>query len=326
MLQIELADAIKSLKKMKTKKVLLQIPEGLKTNTENIVKELEQNGFFVITSMDPCFGACDVKPKEAEDFGCDAVLHIGHTKFVEKNDKKTIYTPLKYNLENFEETKNKLTHYLLDNNISFVGIVTTAQYLSYLTSLKKHLEKNKIKVEITNGKRVENGQVLGCNYSSANGKAKTILYFGDGLFHPLGIHFGTKKEVIIFDPILGTIKTLDKEKNDFLRKRFLLIEKAKSANSFAILVSTKIGQNRISIAEKIKKELESAGKKVFICSMDYISEEKLLGLEVDVLVNTACPRLSMDDFASFKKPLINYNEVKYVLGKSYKNYETEIIY
>ena len=172
---------------------------------------------------------------------------------------------------------------------------------------------------------MENG-LLGCNYSSANGRAKTILYFGDGLFHPLGIHFGTKKEVIIFDPILNTIKTLDQEKNDFLKKRFLLIEKAKTAKSFAILVSTKIGQNRISIAEKIKKELEGAGKKVFICSMDYISEEKLLGLEVDALINTACPRLSIDDFISYKKPLLNYNEVKYVLGKSYKNYKTEIIY
>jgi len=326
MLRIELTDAIKSLKKMKAKKVLLQIPEGLKTNTENIVKELEQNGLIVITSMDPCFGACDIKPNEAELMKCDAVLHIGHTKFVEKNDKKIIYAPLNYKLTNLEEIKTKITHYLLDNNFSYIGIVTTAQYLHYLPELKKHLEKNKIKIEITNGKRVENGQVLGCNYSSANGKAKTILYFGDGLFHPLGIHFGTKKEVIIFDPILGTIKTLDKEKNNFLRKRFLLIEKAKEGKSFAILVSTKIGQNRISIAEKIKKELEAAGKKVFICSMDYISEEKLLGLEVDVLVNTACPRLSIDDFASYKKPLLNYNEVKYVLGKSYENYETEIIY
>jgi 2-(3-amino-3-carboxypropyl)histidine synthase len=214
----------------------------------------------------------------------------------------------------------------LDNSFSFIGIVTTAQYLHYLPEIKKHLEKNKIKVEITSGKRVENGQVLGCNYSSTNGKAKTILYFGDGLFHPLGIHFGTKKEVIIFDPIIGTIKTLDEEKNSFLRKRFLLIEKAKEGKSFAILVSTKIGQNRISTAEKIKKELAHAGKKAFICSMDFISEEKLLGLDVDVLVNTACPRLSIDDFASYKKPLINYNEVKYVLGKSYEDYKTEIIY
>ena len=42
MLQIELTDAIKSLKKIKAKKIMIQIPEGLKTNTENIVNELEQ--------------------------------------------------------------------------------------------------------------------------------------------------------------------------------------------------------------------------------------------------------------------------------------------
>ena len=60
--------------------------------------------------------------------------------------------------------------------------------------------------------------------------------------------------------------------------------------------------------------------------MDHICEEKLLGIEADAYVNTACPRISIDDYASYKKPMLNYSEVKYVLGKSYENYALETIY
>jgi len=326
MLKFDLSGAIKELKKKKAKRVLVQVPEGLKTKTNEIIIQLQKKGIEGIAGMDPCFGACDVKPDEAKRLGCNAVLHLGHTQFTQTKGLPIIYAPLEYILENFEETTEKITRYLLDKNIKSVGLVSTAQYLKYLPLLKKKLDKKGIKTEIGKGKRVENGQVLGCNYSSATVKAKTIIYLGDGFFHPLGIHFGSGKEVLITNPINGDIKELIEEKNDFLRKRFLTIEKAKEANTFAILVSTKVGQNRISIAEKIKKEIEKKGKKAIICAMDFISEEKLLGLEVDAYINTACPRISIDDYASYKKPMLNYNEIQYVLGKSYENYVLETIY
>ncbi|MFA5931308.1 MAG: diphthamide biosynthesis enzyme Dph2 [archaeon] len=328
MLQIDLSQAIKDLKKTKAKRVFVQIPEGLKTNIENIITQLEEKGFEVITSMDPCYGACDLKQTEAKRMECEAILHFGHTKFVEKNSLPIVYAPLKYELgDRVEKISKILIDMLKDEKIKEVGITTTAQFLQYLPILKKEFEKSGVKTIIGKGKRVEDGQVLGCNYSSAQIKPNTIIYFGDGLFHPLGIHFSAQKKVIIANPISLEIKTLEEEKDRFVKQRILLIERAKQAKNFAILVSTKEGQNRITEANNVKKELEKKGKIARIYTMDFISDTALLGTTAEAFINTACPRISIDDHLSYKKPIINYYEVDYLLGKKkYENYELKVVY
>ena len=332
MIQIKLENAIAELKKLKVKRVLLQAPEGLKTQLNAIVEELENAGFEIISEMGPCFGACDIKQSEAKALGAQAVLHLGHTKFLEKTSLPVVYAPLKQEINGFDGFAEHTAEQLAKKGEKNLALTTTAQFLHYLPALKKALEKKGIKAEVCGGKRVEAGQVLGCNYSSADTKAKAILYMGDGMFHPLGIHFATGKKVVIANPFVGAegkgeVKELKDETKDFMKKRILLIEKAKESDKFAILVSTKEGQNRITAAEKIKKELEAAGKGAVICAMEFISEEKLLGLKVGAYVNTACPRISIDDYAQYKKPMINYNEVPYLLGKkSYENYKLDFIY
>lgn len=328
MLQLDLTNAIKDLKKIKAKNVFLQIPEGLKVKTEGIITELEEKGFSVATSMDPCYGACDIKQSEAKQMGCDAILHLGHTKFVEKSSIPIVYVPLKYDLgDRFNRIVKIIIEYLHGEKITEVGLTTTAQFLNYLPQIKKELASEKIKCVIEKGKRVEDGQILGCNYSSAQVNAGTIIYFGDGLFHPLGIHFSTQKRVIIANPLMLEIKTLNEEKDKFIRQRILLIERAKNATEYAILVTTKEGQNRITEALKIKKDLEKAGKKAKIYTMDFISNDALLGINAEAFINTACPRISIDDYFNYKKPIINYPEVDYMLGKkSYEKFNLAVVY
>ena len=328
MLKIELLESIKQLKKLKAKKIFLTVPEGLKTKVEEIIEELEEKGFSVATSMDPCFGACDLKQKEAKQLSCDAILHLGHTKFLEKPIIPVVYAPLKYELgERFERIAKILSEWLKDEKINETGLVTTAQFLHYLPMLKEALKKNGLSAVIGKGKRTENGQVLGCNYSSAQVMPGIIIYFGDGLFHPLGIHFATQKKVIIANPISLEIKMLGEEKKEFLKRRILLIERAKEAKSYAILISTKEGQNRILEAAAIKKELEKKGKKAKLYLMDYISNEALLGIKAEALINTACPRISIDDYLQYKIPIINLSEADYLLGKkNYEKYELQSVY
>ncbi len=328
MLKIELTSAIRELKNKKAKKVFLQIPEGLKVNAENIIEQLEERGFEVFASMDPCFGACDLKQKEANLMECDTILHLGHTAFVEKTKMPVVYAPLHYELGNeFYKTAKNLAEYLNLNKIKKVGLTTTVQFLDYLKLLQRELQKDGITSEIGKGKRTMDGQVLGCNYSSAEVKANTIIYLGDGLFHPLGIHYATGKRVILANPFDSKIKELSDEKNDFLKKRIILIERAKDAVNFAILVSTKEGQNRISEAKKIRKELQKAGKTAKIYSMDFISNDTMLGVKAEAFINTACPRISIDDFMQYKLPIINKTEIPYLLGKkSYENYKLEAVY
>lgn len=76
-------EAIKKLKKLKARKIFVQFPEGLTLRIQHIAKELEKNGFEVILCLERCFGACDVREHEAEILGCNAILHIGHERFLE---------------------------------------------------------------------------------------------------------------------------------------------------------------------------------------------------------------------------------------------------
>ncbi len=320
MLEINFGKILEELREKKARRVLVQLPEGLKTRTGEIVSFLEKE-FEVITIMDPCFGACDIKEDEAKRMGCDTILHFGHNEYY-KTSFPTVYAPLEYGLEGLEIFLEKILVFFEKKNIKKIGLVTTIQYSQKTFFIKNFFEKKGLKILTKKGKRGVEGQVLGCDYSAVP-NCENTLYFGDGLFHPLGIFYSSQKNVFVANPQTNSIRELGEEKKNFLKKRILLIEKAKECNSFGIIVSTKTGQNKISLARKLKKELEEKGKIVRIYAMDFISPEKLLGVKEEAFVNTACPRIGIDDYASYKKPVINAYEVKYLLGKSYDDYKME---
>lgn len=318
MIHLNLETAIANLKESGAARVLVQIPEGLKTRTEEIAEALKD--FEIIINMDPCFGACDLKESEAEKLGCNALLHIGHSAFQKETKMNVIYAPLPYSLEDFDEIAEKLANYLKEKKVNSVGLTTTVQFLDYLPKLKEKLAEQGITGNTSSGNRTVAGQLLGCNYSAADVEGELIIYFGDGLFHPLGAAFSSKKEVVIVNPFTKEISSLGEDKNKFLKQRISLIIGAKEMKKFAVLVSTKQGQSRSKVAFEVKRKLEENGKKVIIYSADMLSPENLLGIEAEVLVNTACPRISLDDFKNYKQIVLNYYEIDYLFGKEFENY------
>jgi 2-(3-amino-3-carboxypropyl)histidine synthase len=84
-------EVIKKLKKLGAKKIFIQFGEGLKLQIQEIAEKLEKEGFQVFICLEPCYGACDVRDNEAKLLGCDAILHIGHEKFVEKTSLPVVY-------------------------------------------------------------------------------------------------------------------------------------------------------------------------------------------------------------------------------------------
>ncbi len=329
MLEINLKNVITEIKKRKAKIVAIQIPEGLKTKILKISSEIEKKAkVTTIIFTDPCFGACDLTDRKSKMLGADLLVHFGHTQFYSPKIE-TIFVPLKVKLKksNLKKVIIKLERALLNENANNIALCGTIQYAEYFDFLKQELEKSNFKVFIGKGNITQNGQILGCNYSavkSVEHKADTVVYFGDGMFHPLGVDFSTDKKVIIVDPIEMKVKILGGAREKFLRKRFAQIEIAKKAKTFGILVTTKEGQMKSKKAFELKKLIESKGKKAFILVSDLIKPEYLLGMKIDALVNTACPRIGVDDFSYFKVPILNPKELEITLGKrKWENYELE---
>ncbi|MBS3050680.1 MAG: diphthamide synthesis protein, partial [Candidatus Aenigmarchaeota archaeon] len=98
------------------------------------------------------------------------------------------------------------------------------------------------------------------------------------------------------------------------RRRYANIYNAKNARSFAVLVTTKKGQNQLlGKAEEIKSMIKERGRDAFILVMNEINDTTLLGVKADAFVNTACPRIVED---SFSKPIVNAEDVEKVLADS----------
>ena len=83
--------------KLGAKRVLLQLPEGLKPEGPRLAEIVEKTGALPIISADPCYGACDIAIDEAESLGADLIVHFGHSKFLAHERVPTIYIEARVN-------------------------------------------------------------------------------------------------------------------------------------------------------------------------------------------------------------------------------------
>jgi len=300
--------------KVKDKRIGIQIPEGLKQYSKEILDYFKENN--PILFVDPCYGACDTKDEDAKKLGITLLIHFGH-EGMGKQVVRTIYVPLKY------EVKNSGVKYIVQEikrlNFKKINLVTTTQYLNMIPIIKKELRKEKIIVNKTREtKRVKEHMVLGCDASTIIDKKSPIIFIGDGAFHVNNLAFiYSNQRIFSISPIVKEIKEI-RINDEFTRKRYAMIGIARTKTRFGILVSTKNGQKRLELAIKIKKYIEENKKDAYILVSDYIKEEYLVGIDIECYINTACPRITYDDSFSFRKPIISASEALALFEKEEK--------
>jgi len=77
---LELEKAIKQINKQKAKLVCVQLPDGLKPNSKEIVDKIEAGTKTkIIIWQGSCFGACDL-PLQIEKLGVDMLIQWGHSE------------------------------------------------------------------------------------------------------------------------------------------------------------------------------------------------------------------------------------------------------
>ena len=306
----ELGKICKIVNEKKYKKIMVQIPEGLKIYHEKIVGKIEsETDAVVILSGAPCYGACDIVKNDA-----DFLVHFGHSMITEPGIP-CFFAECRSNIDVLKVVEKSAGH--LDKN---VGLITTVQHIHKINEMKNILEKNGKNVFVgKGGKRVKYpGQVLGCDFSSALSiidKVDCYLYVGTGNFHPLGVSIATKKKVIVANPYSNEGREIEELKEKILRQRHAAIEKAKQGERFGIVVGEKTGQKRFKLARKLKVMLEKEGKNASLILLNEIKPEYLLYLNYDCFVCTACPRIAIDDYSMYEKPVLTPVEIEIMLGK-----------
>ncbi|MDO9549787.1 MAG: diphthamide biosynthesis enzyme Dph2 [Methanoregula sp.] len=298
----DISDLVNRLQQRGAQKVALQFPAGLKRRAAEYAVALRAAGFAVIISGDPCYGACDLA-LDTLSFA-DVLVHIGHTPVDER--EAVIFEP--YPVD-FDVAVLAQALPLLKEKT--VGLVTTVQHIHLIPVMESFLREKGIDVRVEDGgtRAPNRGQVLGCSFTAARAThAPEILFVGTGVFHPIGIALSTGARVIALDPLTGIAQEVSGDA--LLRRRFAMIEKARGAETIGIIVSSKSGQARMALAER----LSALSPKAVVVTMREVSPDELLNLGFACYVNTACPRLAYDDQVRFPAPVLSPQEFEILCG------------
>ena len=296
-------------------RILLQFPEGLKDRAMEHSKRLEKEGNEVFVSASPTYGACDLAIDEAKAIGADKLVHYGHAEFhhVDFNVEYVFHT-VDAPLGILDRAMGSLADF------GTLGLVTTIQHVHQLGDVKAYLESKGKKVLIGRpyGFAKHEGQILGCDIGSSasiDSKVDAHVYFGGGIFHPLGAVLHTTKPFIAIDPFIGAIELMDGYREKHRKRSRGKIAASLDARRFGILVSTKNGQHNMNLARLLKERIEGQGMDAAILvsnNVDFMSLENMR--EFDAFVNTACPRIAVDDVPRIGRPLLSANELMEVLS------------
>ncbi len=307
---------IKELKKRKPKKVLVQLPEGIKKKAVEIAETIEELGIKVIFSGETCWGGCAVAIQEAKALDVDLIIHFGHAKFIDV-DFPVLYIEVKDELNLNSILKKSLKEL---KKFKTIGLSYSIQHRHDIDNIIKFYEDNDKKIILSKklGCAAYEGHVLGCEYSGLKEIEKQVDCFViiGNRFHSIGAALVIEKPVILIDVYNDEVRDMKGVREKILKQRVNSIQKLKDSRNVGIIIEEKIGQKFGSVellADKLKKQ----DKNVIVITMNEITPDKLMNFyDIDCFIILACPRIAIDDFAKYEKPILTLREALVALGES----------
>ncbi|XP_023575810.1 2-(3-amino-3-carboxypropyl)histidine synthase subunit 1 isoform X2 [Octodon degus] len=292
------------------------MPEGLLLFACTIVDILERfTEAEVMVMGDVTYGACCVDDFTARALGVDFLVHYGHSCLVPMDisvqDFRVLYV--------FVDIRIDTAHLLDSIRLTFppdsaLALVSTIQFVSTLQAAAQQL-KAEYRVSVPQCKPLSPGEILGCTSPRLSKEVNAIVYLGDGRFHLESVMIANPSvPAYRYDPYS---KVLSREHYDHQRMqaaRQEAIATARSAKSWGLILGTLGRQGSPKILEHLESRLRALGLPFVRLLLSEIFPSKLNLLPaVDVWVQVACPRLSIDWGMAFSKPLLTPYEAAVAL-------------
>ena len=314
-LDFEKEKLIKELKKRKPKKVLVQLPEGMKKNAPEISEIIEKLGIEVIFSGETCWGACSIALQEAKVLGVDLIIHFGHAEFI-KVDFPVLYIAVK-DILNLNPILEKSLEFI--KKYKTIGLSYSIQHRQDIKDIKKFYGKKGKKVILSKkiGNVAYEGHVLGCQYEGLKAiqeKVEGFVILGNQ-FHSMGAALAVKKPVVLLDVYNNNVRTMEGIKDKILKQRVISIEKLREAKNVGIIVEIKLGQ-KCGSPKYLLEKLRKKGKTAIVITMSELTPDKIMNFyNIDAFIELACPRIAIDDFYKYSKPILTFKEALVALGE-----------
>jgi len=320
-LNFELPKLINELKKRKPKKVLVQLAEGIKQNAAEIAEVFERLGIQVIFSGETAWGGCSVALQEAEALKVDLIVHFGHAEFI-KTKFPILYIEVMDEL-NLELILKKSIPHL--KKFKTIGLSYSIQHRHDIEKVKEFFESHGKKIILSKktGFAAYEGHVIGCEYSGLKAIQKSVDAFVilGNRFHSMGAAIAVEKPVILLDVYNDEITNAEGMRNKILKQRAISIQKLRDAKNVGIIIEIKPGQ-RFGNPKYIVDKLKEKGKNPIVITMNEMAPEKITNFyHIDAFIELACPRIAIDDFAKYSKPILTFREALVALDvKSWEDF------
>ena len=325
LLDLNQETVIQEIARRKAKRVLLQVPEGLRPSAFALSRELEKRtSSEIIISADPCYGSCDLALNEASLLDADLIVHFGHSGTL---TNKCLFIEARSSLDVGAAVEKAVAKLSREKAI---GLASVIQHIGELEKAKKILERSGKTVLIGRhgGELKYDGQILGCRFEtvkSISPEVDAFVVLAGGDFHGIGVRIATGKRTIVCDPFQNQARDVEDLARRFLRTRYAAVDSFREARRVGVLIGLKTGQFQPTKAHEIRGLLESKGRECALLALREIDPVVLENFsDIEGFVNTGCPRIALDDQERFRRPVLNPEEVMIALGtKRWEEYAKE---
>jgi 2-(3-amino-3-carboxypropyl)histidine synthase len=280
--------------------------------------------------------ACCIDDLGAKALGADLLVHYGHSCLVPLT---TTEIPCLYV---FVEIRVDVQH-LIDCFCKTcpvgtrVHVMGTVQFRPAVAAAAKALNERERPATIPQAKPLSPGEVLGCTAPANLGGLENVncgdeqcessnvssehvmLFIADGRFHlEAAMIANPTLRALRYDPYskLLTDEKYETDKMKSIRKKAITKAMDPSAKVFGVILGTLGRQGNPAILGHVRSLLQKHGKRSFVLLLSEIFPKKLdMFTQVDVWVQIACPRLSVDWGHFFTKPVLSAYELNVALDE-----------
>ncbi len=321
---LEIDRIVEEVRGLSARRILIQLPDGLKPLIPHIDGELRKRlpGVEVVFSASPSWGACVLDDVEALHGGFDLLVHVGHIEYPYYRPRfRTLFIPAYSLLEVSEDVVNQAVEILRGRGVKRVALFSTIQHVKQIPRVAETLSKY-FEVVLHSG----GSAIVGCDYSrpySVRGRVDGYAVISGGVFHTLGLGLSIPgKPLVKIDPYEGRAVDLTPEVEKILRRRLYMIQRAMDARTWVLVDGVK-GQNRSWYRGYLRSLIERGGGRAIEIVASVITRETLLNIdrpEIEAYVVLACPRIPTDDLDDFHKPVLTPAEARIALTGRLEDY------
>lgn len=316
---LEIPKTVWRVKQAGAKKVALQFPEGLLLYSLTICDILEEfagvEDCFVLG--DVTYGACCVDDYSATALGAQFLVHYGHSCLVPVDVSQI---PCLYV---FVDIQIDVPHLVGSVKHNFeagtkLAVAGTIQFSTAIQAAKAQLVNDFPHVLIPQAKPLSPGEVLGCTSPALpDGTVDVIIFVSDGRFHLESFMIANPNvKAFRYDPYSRVLTHEKYDQKGMREARRKAIEEAQLSKKWGVVLGTLGRQGNPQILKHLEKRLEARGIQFITFLVSELSPAKLalFNKSIDVWVQIACPRLSIDWGEAFPGPLLTPYEVEVALG------------